>query len=734
MRKGSRCSRSRPETSSRIAQDELVLPRRISLERNAHEAGDLSGRPRRDEARLAAAMLAAVVSPELVPGADPRTPGRGIGGRAVDVEAAEQRRADGERAPGDDHWTRRTLERTRRVREPAAQDRGRHPPLPEGGHGEGVRQAPSSAPVPLAHHEPGLVVPGREIEAAREGVAIPQDLLPRLGEELHGQRLVVGKHPSALAMGHHQQQVEEVGEAAVAPLEGQIPNVHVDGHEHLHLARLLVPQDVGRHGERDVRRLEGGVEDAQQLGIDPTRLLRRRGLPLGKGVVARARTHLQPLAHLHRELVVAAVQLDGPVAEEVVRSGLRGYPFDSRREVVGVLDRKAAALERERLRPLRLQDQLLGGEGDIALEDGLGPLRLQLRRPGHEPAGVHEVEGRVRAARRLEDALELLQPGVVDEALRDQDQGLASFRRGQRTEGTLDHGQGLAGALPGLAVDLGRARPDDRVVEPGVVVVLPLAKVEGLVVGVDTLLPEASSHALPDHRVVEDVDPYGLVIAHAEVRGVGNVAALEVFQEGNELLSAPLHPGRPPRAAARRHDTHPIALADALSEEVRRGLLRVPGLRGGQVQLVEDDNEGAARRCRRSSAGRDDVRGGPLMLCGGRGRAAGGYLDGLEAGDRLRLSVLQDDEVVPAESRHRAARLVDDDGVDEHQLHAGGEAGSRARWPGRLGVSRAERERRDRKSDQSFHYRSPRTRRIPGSLLPQATPRSPARGRCRPEA
>ena len=92
------------------------------------------------------------------------------------------------------------------------------------------------------------------------------------------------------------------------------------------------------------------------------------------------------------------------------------------------------------------------GEGEAHVLGGQRRAELRGELRGHpvEAAGVDEVDGGVRAAGGVVDPLELVEVGVVDEALRDEDHRLASPGAGEAVERPLEDLEGDAVAGAGL--------------------------------------------------------------------------------------------------------------------------------------------------------------------------------------------------------------------------------------------------------------------------------------------
>ena len=193
----------------------------------------------------------------------------------------------------------------------------------------------------------------------------------------------------------------------------------------------------------------------------------------------------------------------------------------------------------------------------------------------------------------------------------------------------------------------------------------------------------APQHALDDLRVAVDVDAQRLPVRHPLRGGVGDVAAVEALHHVEELGPARLHAGRPPGAAGGRDERHPVALAGALLEEARHRRLRLVGLPGRDVHVVEHDDERAAPALLGGGVDRDPGR--------RRGRRGGlvGQLHRLERDDRLGHAVLDDGDVALLEPANRVALLVGDHHVHDDLLDLGRERGGRGLLggPGRGGAA-----------------------------------------------
>ena len=100
------------------------------------------------------------------------------------------------------------------------------------------------------------------------------------------------------------------------------------------------------------------------------------------------------------------------------------------------------------------------GEADVLVRQRRAELGRHRERHALEAARVQEVDGGVRAAGGLVDALELVHVEVVDEALGDEDHGLAALGAGQPVERALEGVEGRPQAGHGLVVHLGGAPGD----------------------------------------------------------------------------------------------------------------------------------------------------------------------------------------------------------------------------------------------------------------------------------
>ena len=130
----------------------------------------------------------------------------------------------------------------------------------------------------------------------------------------------------------------------------------------------------------------------------------------------------------------------------------------------------------------------------------------------------------------------------------------------------------------------------------------PVLGLEALVRGeIGRLLAERAQvlpttlHLVGDDLVLERRDPVGLVVAHLLERGIRRKESLQAAHDPLELGPARRHPRMPAQRDAGRDERHQIAVLElALDEAGERGLGAIAfGLR--QVEVVEEEHEGARR-------------------------------------------------------------------------------------------------------------------------------------------
>jgi hypothetical protein len=259
-------------------------------------------------------------------------------------------------------------------------------------------------------------------------------------------------------------------------------------------------------------------------------------------------------------------------------------------------------------------------------------------------------------------------------------------RPGQRDQLALDDGERLLVEHRGAGVDAGGQGLHPRA---PIGEILTLRLPIGALAGAGVLrgpvhlagLEEAARHGVGDDGVVEARDPHRLPARHPVAhRPVGQTAA-ETLEAAPQHLESPRHPGRPARAFPRAHQSDLVARGHPGREEVADGGPRALGLGGGQVQLVEHDDEGAALPPRgwqvRGGAGPGRGRGGrgAPRRRGGRGRQR--PIDSLEGRDLLRDVVLGHVEVRRPEAEDGGPILAGHDHVHGHDLGLAGERGGR---------------------------------------------------------
>ena len=175
------------------------------------------------------------------------------------------------------------------------------------------------------------------------------------------------------------------------------------------------------------------------------------------------------------------------------------------------------------------------------------------------------------------------------------------------------------------------------------------------------------------------VDAHGLVVGHPVAGGVRDVTPVEPLQECDQLVAPGLHSGRAPGARGCGHQGHPVPLADVAGEELGERGLGQAGGDGREVEVVEQQHEGAA----------PDVilllvRGDPGARPG-RGGGGGGDVDRLEAHHRLFDAVLEDLDVLLGEPLQGDTPLVRDHHVDRDLIDLAGERGEGLLGRGRGG-------------------------------------------------
>ena len=180
--------------------------------------------------------------------------------------------------------------------------------------------------------------------------------------------------------------------------------------------------------------------------------------------VAAARAHREAGA-LHGDLQApprpGRLAFGGVEAEEVEHAGLLADPLRPRGEVVAVPDREPPRLVGQALRPRGLEDRVLEGrDADVPGVGGRARVGSSAEAGlGDEAAHVHEVDGRVRLARQGGDRAAIAVEGVVQESLREEEQGLAPADGGEGLEPLPDDVEdGFRPAAPEM-LDLRRAGP-----------------------------------------------------------------------------------------------------------------------------------------------------------------------------------------------------------------------------------------------------------------------------------
>src|SRR6185295_7116681 len=156
---------------------------------------------------------------------------------------------------------------------------------------------------------------------------------------------------------------------------------------------------------------------------------------------------------------------------------------------------------------------------------------------------------------------------------------------------------------------------------------------------------EAPAHPLFHLLGVVDVDAHRLVVAHALGRAVRYEAAVEALEQGDQLVAHRLHARAPPGPAPAGDEADAVAFTHARLEELGDGGLGPLAPGQGQVDVVEEDHEGAAG-VRLAVEVRGHARAWRRLLAGD-----GRQLHRFEVGQGLGIVVFGDLEVALGEAR-----------------------------------------------------------------------------------
>ena len=153
------------------------------------------------------------------------------------------------------------------------------------------------------------------------------------------------------------------------------------------------------------------------------------------------------------------------------------------------------------------------------------------------------------------------------------------------------------------------------------------------------------------------VDAHRLPVGDAGPGRVPHELPLQAPDEGHHLLVLPRRPAHPAQRLARRQDGQPVAIAQVLLDEPDEGPAHELGLDRRDVDVIEEDDDGASFGRGAQPVGADPG----LVLGHGRART---HDHRLEAHHLAIPPVLLDDEVVGGEAGHGLAVLVEDDHVE----------------------------------------------------------------------
>ena len=671
-------------------EEELVGPRLQPLQVHAHETDHAAVRAGGDRRGRRLAHQPAVRAPQLQPRRHPRSSARvrrGAEDLELDVEWSLRRELA---VHGEDDLRAARLASLgvdlvgEDGRRDAENPRGRD--LDPGGDGAG------SAARRVAEDDPHLGDAGGQQELPR--VRAPAGGLPLVQGQLY--RVVVAEPPRGVPEPGHDAHLDPGPSCPSHGLVGEPLGVELRRHEHPGGVAAPRLEDVGHRPQRQVggvvRRVEGADDRRGWLGglVVLALLALLVGVRARRGQrVAAARAHGEAGA-LHGDLQVpprpGRLAFGGVEAEEVEHAGLLADPLRAAGEVVAVPDRETPRLVGQALRPRGLEDGLLQGRDADVLGVGArghvgGAAEAGL---AHEAPHVHEVDGGVRLAGHGGDRAATTPEGVVEESLRQEEEGLAPADGGERLEPLPDDPENvLRPAAPEL-LDLRRARPHLTVARGA------HAEAERRPAELDPL-PDAAAgrHRVVRHRrrparqrerraadraepgrglVLEVRDAEGLVLAHPVVGRLDLVAAVDPGKQSAEVLEVLARPGGPPGVAAGGPEDDLVTLAHHGVEDGPDRAPRLLGQLGRDPQIVDDDGE---RPSRGVLAGR--IRGHRRGL--GRWRGRGLEDEGLEARDLQRASVLRHREVVLGEPGDRTSIPVENRRVHGDELHLRGEHG-----------------------------------------------------------
>ena len=376
----------------------------------------------------------------------------------------------------------------------------------------------------------------------------------------------------------------------------------------------------------------------------------------------------------HLDLAKAAVlPLVGRlVPEEVEGAGLTGEPAEAGPDVVRIADREAAGVHGQGVRA-----RVRGG---LVLE--LHGIVRGIRRcrqvgaadlAGADTAGVEKIEDRVRPPGHFPHPLELGQLVVLDEPIRDEEDGAAAAASLERGHGPLEALEGRLRPRPRLSINLGGDAAGEAFAGSGHGRQPELAKAGGD--GPEQAIERVPlSHVLDRLRVPVHLDQHRFMVGHPLGPRLRDTAAFQGLHDGEQIIPVARHAAAPPRPTRRGRHGDPITFTKLGVEEARERSAN--GGRGGgrEVEIVQDDEEHAARlvpgivcRHREHFVGR------------GRGRVGRGWrlghVDRLEFQDRLRDAVLLDDEVLGLQRRDGLSLLVGHHDVHRHPPRLGRESG-----------------------------------------------------------
>jgi hypothetical protein len=291
---------------------------------------------------------------------------------------------------------------------------------------------------------------------------------------------------------------------------------------------------------------------------------------------------------------------------------------------------------------------------------------------------VDEIDGGVGPLSGADHGVVLLETGVADEPLREEDHRLAPAHRAQGVE---DAGQSRERRPVGhdrVLIDVLRAVADlvvghELLAAAGVGE--PVLSADGIPfrgtrAAADVRL-EPPAHLLEREGVTVLPDAHGLPVRDA-IGGLGGRGpALEPLEHVAQLLHVLGRPRHPPGASARAHDRHRVAFTRSEAEEVGDGLLRPLRAHGSQMHLVEHDHEGPRRHPLEAGVdGHARPELGRLDL-----RRLRGDVHRLEGADLLRHSVFAHLEIFRTEPGQGPTPFRGHHDVDHDQLDVRRETG-----------------------------------------------------------